>query len=104
MSELTPEGKSSITWPVGSPPGNVPTSRFDVLRWDYFTDTEMYLNSDFSNVKELEGADKKDIQVINHLGLSRKFKGAGYHFIRLSPLPHHLNSLYHDALRPVNCF
>lgn len=63
MSEMTPGRRSSVTWPIGIPSGNVPTNRFDVLRWDYFTDTEVYLNSDFSNVKKLEGADKKDIQV-----------------------------------------
>lgn len=72
MSELTPGGRNSITWPVGSPSGNVPTNRFDVLRWDYFTDTEIYLHSDFSNVKKLDGADKTDIQVTNNLILSRK--------------------------------
>lgn len=63
MSEMTPGRRSSVTWPTGIPSGTVPTNRFDVLRWDYFTDTEVYLNSDFSHVKKLEGADKKDIQV-----------------------------------------
>lgn len=72
MSELTPGGWSSVTWPVGIPPGIVPTNRFDVIRWDYFTDTEIYLDSDFSNGKKLEGADKNDIQVTNNWDSSTK--------------------------------
>ena len=64
MSTLTPGGKGSVTWPIGNPPGNIPSSRFDVVRWDYFTETEIYLDSDFSTVKKLEGADKRDIQVV----------------------------------------
>ena len=72
MSELTPGGLSSVTWPVGIPSGIVPTNRFDVIRWDYFTDTEIYLDSDFSNGKKLEGADKNDIQVTNNWDPSTK--------------------------------
>ncbi|KAJ9598451.1 hypothetical protein L9F63_010847, partial [Diploptera punctata] len=64
MSTLTPGGKTSVSWPIGNPPGNIASSRFDVVRWDYFTETEIYLQSDFSTVKKLEGADKADIQYI----------------------------------------
>ncbi|XP_046984721.1 chondroitin sulfate synthase 2 [Schistocerca americana] len=53
-----------ITWPVGNQPGNIPSTRFDVLRWDYFTEKLMYLGSDFTNVKQLTGADKRDIEYV----------------------------------------
>ncbi|KAJ4439449.1 hypothetical protein ANN_07573 [Periplaneta americana] len=79
MSTLTPGGRGSVTWPVGSPPGNVPSSRFDVLRWDYFTESEIYLQSDFSNVKPLEGADKKDIQYVVNASIKRMEAEWGEH-------------------------
>ncbi|XP_021935105.1 chondroitin sulfate synthase 2 isoform X3 [Zootermopsis nevadensis] len=79
MSELTPGGRNSVTWPVGSPSGNVPTNRFDVLRWDYFTDTEIYLHSDFSNVKKLDGADKTDIQYVMNASIKQMEAEWGEH-------------------------
>lgn len=52
-----------MTWPVGSPPAVKPLNRFDVIRWDYFTEEKIYLKSDFSNVENLQGAHLLDIQV-----------------------------------------
>ena len=63
MSYIAPGGRSGVAWPVGATPGNRPVSRFDVLRWDYFTTSHIYPESDFSNLKELVGADKFDIEV-----------------------------------------
>lgn len=65
MSHLVPGGKKSVSWPVGNQPGNKPNTRFDVLRWDYFTETHIYLANDFTNIKKLSGAEKSDIQVIS---------------------------------------
>lgn len=64
MSYIAPGGRSGVAWPVGATPGNRPASRFDVLRWDYFTLSHIYPESDFSNLKELVGADKQDVEYV----------------------------------------
>ncbi|CAF4155604.1 unnamed protein product, partial [Adineta steineri] len=46
LSCYAPEGCGNIPWPVGVPPPFKPTSRFDVLRWDYFNETHIYLKTD----------------------------------------------------------
>ncbi|KAK7789799.1 hypothetical protein R5R35_012982 [Gryllus longicercus] len=51
-------------WPIGNQGGNIPTTRFDVLQWNYLSEKEFYLNSDFSNVKQMNGADKLDMAYI----------------------------------------
>ncbi|XP_066997099.2 chondroitin sulfate synthase 2 isoform X1 [Anabrus simplex] len=55
---------SPVSWPIGTQRGNIPVSRFDILRWDYFTNKEFCLDSDFSNSKKLRGADKLDIEYV----------------------------------------
>lgn len=52
-----------MPWPVGSPPSVKPLNRFDVLRWDYFTENQIYLKSDFKNVETMKGADLLDVKV-----------------------------------------
>lgn len=64
MSQFSPEGFTTVTWPIGNQPGNKPATRFDVLRWDYFTETDIYSSTDFDNVRSLNDAEKRDIQVI----------------------------------------
>lgn len=64
MSYVAPGGRSGVAWPVGASSGNKPVSRFDVLRWDYFTLSHIYPESDFGNLKELVGADKQDIEYV----------------------------------------
>ena len=64
MSYIAPGGRRAVAWPVGATPGNRPVSRFDVLRWDYFTMSHIYPESDFSNLKELVGADKYDTEYV----------------------------------------
>ena len=39
----------------GIPEPYKPKNRFDVIRWDYFTETLIYLQDDFTNVKPLKG-------------------------------------------------
>lgn len=46
LSCYAPEGCGNIAWPVGVPPPFKPPTRFDVLRWDYFNETHIYLKSD----------------------------------------------------------
>lgn len=53
----------SVPWPVGTPPSSKPANRFDLLRWDYFTEKQIFLKSDFSNVEDLRGVDLLDVQV-----------------------------------------
>jgi len=62
-SYAAPGGRDSIVWPVGATPENQPSTRFDVLRWDYFTLSHIYPESDFSNLKQLTRADTQDIEV-----------------------------------------
>ena len=54
---------TNVTWPIGSQPPSKPSNRFDLLRWDYFNEKEIFLKSDFTNVNDLEGADLIDIKV-----------------------------------------
>ncbi|XP_050537031.1 chondroitin sulfate synthase 2 [Daktulosphaira vitifoliae] len=61
-SILEPPGFGKVSWPVGSQPGNTPISRFDVLKWDYFSETHLYLDSRLSNVRLLNKAEYSDIQ------------------------------------------
>ncbi|CAG2056253.1 unnamed protein product, partial [Timema podura] len=84
-SSTTFGGHSAITWPIGNYPGTEPTTRFDVLRWDYFDQKHIYLNSDFSRKKELQGATKLAIEVILNSTISyieTKHQGQ-YQFQRL---------------------
>jgi hypothetical protein len=63
MAPSAPGGEAAMTWPVGSQAANKPANRFDVLQWDYFTESQIFPESDFGAVKQLTGADKIDIQV-----------------------------------------
>lgn len=64
-SILEPPNFRKITWPVGSQPGSTPSTRFDVLKWEYFTDTHLYLDSRLSNIRLLNDAESSDIHVRN---------------------------------------
>lgn len=62
-SVLEPPNFGKVTWPVGSQPGSIPSTRFDVLKWEHFTDTHLYLDSRLSNIRPLNEAENADIQV-----------------------------------------
>ncbi|KAK3109040.1 hypothetical protein FSP39_021723 [Pinctada imbricata] len=64
LSQYTAEGKDSLIWPVGSQEEARPKTRFDIIRWDYFTDTDIYFDDDFTNVRLLKGVHKLDITEI----------------------------------------
>lgn len=46
LSCYASEGCGNIPWPVGAPPPFKPPTRFDVLRWDYFNETHIFLKTD----------------------------------------------------------
>lgn len=62
-SVLEPPGFGKVTWPIGSQPGSTPSTRFDVLKWEHFTDTHLYLDSRLSNIRPLNEAENSDIRV-----------------------------------------
>ncbi|CAF0742615.1 unnamed protein product [Adineta steineri] len=83
LSCYAPEGCGNIPWPVGVPPPFKPTSRFDVLRWDYFNETHIYLKTDIDVIDPMKDDDHEEIhEVINYAveqlqkkyGIQLKFK------------------------------
>ncbi|KFQ12763.1 Chondroitin sulfate synthase 2, partial [Leptosomus discolor] len=70
-SRLSADGDHSATWPVGIPPPFQPKTRFEVLRWDYFTEEQVYACVDGSPKCELRGADLADVEVVTQKGHSR---------------------------------
>ena len=39
LSSKTSEGKDGLSWPIGVNPPFQPTTRWDVINWDYFDET-----------------------------------------------------------------
>ncbi|UJR28347.1 hypothetical protein I4U23_009589 [Adineta vaga] len=67
LSCYAPEGCGNIPWPVGVPPPFKPSSRFDVLRWDYFNETHLYLKTDLDVIDRMKPDDYQDVhEVIEH--------------------------------------
>ncbi|KAI4899313.1 hypothetical protein NFI96_010648 [Prochilodus magdalenae] len=61
VSSLAFEGNRSTIWPIGVNPPFEPKTRFEVLRWDYFTEDHMYSCIDGSTKCELQGINKLDV-------------------------------------------
>ncbi|XP_028846662.1 chondroitin sulfate synthase 2 isoform X2 [Denticeps clupeoides] len=61
VSVLAADGKRSAQWPVGVSPPFEPKQRFDVLRWDFFTEDLIYSCIDDSPQCELRGVDETDV-------------------------------------------
>ncbi|XP_035378118.1 chondroitin sulfate synthase 2 [Electrophorus electricus] len=77
VSELAFDGNSTVTWPIGINPPFEPKSRFDVLRWDYFTELQLHSCADGSPQCELHGLDRLDVAdaIETAVGeLNRKYK------------------------------
>jgi hypothetical protein len=55
LSCYSTEGCGNIPWPVGVPPPFKPPTRYDVLRWDYFNETHIYLKTDNNVVDQMNG-------------------------------------------------
>ncbi|KFO52739.1 Chondroitin sulfate synthase 2, partial [Corvus brachyrhynchos] len=60
-SSLSADGDHVATWPIGIPPPFQPKTRFEVLRWDYFTEEQVYACVDGSPKCELHGVDLADV-------------------------------------------
>ncbi|XP_066301515.1 chondroitin sulfate glucuronyltransferase-like [Branchiostoma lanceolatum] len=83
LSHKTPEGEAGLTWPIGINPPFKPQSRFDVLSWDYFTETHLYTCPDGAPKCELHGIDKMDVDDIIGTSIQRlndKYKKQGLTF------------------------
>ena len=62
LSCYAPEGCGNIPWPSGVPAPFKPPTRFDVLRWDYFNETHIYLKTDSEVVDRLKRMNLKDTE------------------------------------------
>uniref|UniRef100_K7FD90 Hexosyltransferase n=1 Tax=Pelodiscus sinensis TaxID=13735 RepID=K7FD90_PELSI len=60
-SSLSADGDHGATWPIGITPPFQPKTRFEVLRWDYFTEEQLYSCVDGSPKCELHGVDMADV-------------------------------------------
>ncbi|XP_069083300.1 chondroitin sulfate synthase 2 [Pleurodeles waltl] len=60
-SGLSADGDQSATWPVGIKRPFQPKTRFEVLRWDYFTEEQVYSCIDGSPKCDLGGVDLADV-------------------------------------------
>lgn len=80
-SRLAADGERAATWPVGIPAPSRPASRFEVLRWDYFTEQHAFSCADGSPRCPLRGADRADVADVLGAALEE------------------LNRRYHPALR-----
>lgn len=77
MSADAFEGNWSSQWPVGVNPPFQPQSRFEVLKWEYFTEEEIYSCMDGSPKCELRGIDRLDVASVIEAAmgeLNRKYK------------------------------
>ncbi|KAM9343021.1 chondroitin sulfate synthase 2 [Pholidichthys leucotaenia] len=61
VSVVAFEGNRSAQWPLGISPPFEPKSRFEVLKWEYFTEEEIYSCIDGSPKCELRGIDHMDV-------------------------------------------
>ncbi|XP_074659308.1 chondroitin sulfate synthase 2-like [Tubulanus polymorphus] len=85
VSYLTPIGKDAYQWPVDIDVPHKPTQRYDVIRWEYFTEKSIYLKSDQETESALIGIDEIDISSIlnkTFLTLQDQF-GNHLHYTRL---------------------
>ncbi|XP_051986717.1 chondroitin sulfate synthase 2 isoform X1 [Xyrauchen texanus] len=61
VSEVAVDGNKSDLWPIGITPPFEPKSRFEVLRWDYFTEKHLFSCVDGAPRCQLNGADRDDV-------------------------------------------
>ncbi|KAM8749141.1 chondroitin sulfate synthase 2 [Acanthopagrus schlegelii] len=77
VSVVAFEGNRSAQWPVGINPPFEPKSRFEVLKWEYFTEEEIYSCIDGSPKCELRGIDRMDVADVIDVAmgeLNKKYK------------------------------
>ncbi|KAG7253232.1 hypothetical protein CRUP_017410 [Coryphaenoides rupestris] len=61
VSVVAFDGNRTSQWPVGITAPFEPKTRFEVLRWEYFTEEHVYLCADGSPKCELRGVDRLDV-------------------------------------------
>ncbi|XP_067230365.1 chondroitin sulfate synthase 2 isoform X2 [Chanodichthys erythropterus] len=61
VSEVAADGNKSALWPIGITPPFEPKNRFEVLRWDYFTEDNLFSCVDGAPKCQLSGADRDDV-------------------------------------------
>lgn len=71
LSDLTPEGKAGVTWPIGVNPPFKPRTRFEVINWEYFTEEHIYSCVDGSPKCELRGVNRADVTAIVEIAVER---------------------------------
>ncbi|KAJ4925193.1 hypothetical protein JOQ06_017929 [Pogonophryne albipinna] len=71
LSDLTPEGKAGVTWPIGINAPFKPKTRFEVINWEYFTEEHIYSCIDSSPKCEMRGADRADVNAILEIAVER---------------------------------
>nr|XP_033800755.1 chondroitin sulfate synthase 2 isoform X2 [Geotrypetes seraphini] len=68
-SALSADGNQFATWPVGINRPFQPKTRFEVLRWDYFTEDHVYSCVDGCPKCELHGVDMADVADVMEMAL-----------------------------------
>ncbi|ELT90607.1 hypothetical protein CAPTEDRAFT_220988 [Capitella teleta] len=71
ISPKSPDANTSMSWPIGIDPPLSPRTRFDVISWEFFTETDLYLHSDIVNTKPLTGVNKEDVNDIIKTAVDR---------------------------------
>uniref|UniRef100_A0A3Q3VS86 Hexosyltransferase n=1 Tax=Mola mola TaxID=94237 RepID=A0A3Q3VS86_MOLML len=71
LSDLTPEGKAGVTWPVGINSPFKPRTRFEVINWEYFTEEHVYSCIDGSPKCEMRGTDRADVNAVLEIAVER---------------------------------
>ncbi|XP_061774313.1 chondroitin sulfate synthase 2 [Nerophis ophidion] len=77
VSAVAFEGNRSAQWPIGVNPPFEPKTRFEVLKWEYFTEKEIYSCLDESPKCELHGIDRMDVADVIEVAvgeLNKKYK------------------------------
>lgn len=64
LSSFTPDGDSGLSWPMGVNPPFSPTSRFDLLTWEYFTELHTFSCPDGAPKCPLQGVWLLDVQQV----------------------------------------
>ncbi|CAL8370795.1 unnamed protein product [Arctogadus glacialis] len=71
VSVVAFDGNRTSQWPVGITPPFDPKSRFEVLRWEYFTEEHIFSCADGAPKCELRGVDRADVADVISVALDR---------------------------------
>lgn len=67
----TNAGCDSLVWPLGVPEPYKAKNRHEVIRWDYFNSSHVFLPNDFENINEMSLQWKQDIDEVISFALSQ---------------------------------